>query len=58
MARLSASAREVLDAAALIGARVELPLLTMATAVPPPAVDELLASGLLAGTAPALQLPP
>ena len=44
---LSASAREVLDAAALIGSRVELPLLTMATAVPSPAVDELLASGLL-----------
>jgi DNA-binding CsgD family transcriptional regulator/tetratricopeptide (TPR) repeat protein len=49
VSRLSASAREVLDAAALIGTRVELPLLTMATAVPAPAVDELLASGLLAG---------
>src|SRR5580698_7067313 len=49
VSRLSASAREVLDAAALIGTRVELPLLTMATAVPSPAVDELLASGLLAG---------
>ncbi len=50
VARLSVSAREVLDVAALIGTRVELPLLTMATAVPSPAVDELLASGLLAGT--------
>ena len=49
VSRLGASAREVLDAAALIGTRVELALLTMATAVPPPAVDELLASGLLAG---------
>ncbi len=46
---LSASAREVLDAAALIGTRVDVPLLAMATAVPSPAVDELLASGLLAG---------
>ena len=50
VSRLSASAREVLDAAALIGTRVELPLLTTATAVPSPAVDELLASGLLAAT--------
>jgi tetratricopeptide (TPR) repeat protein len=49
VSRLSASAREVLDAAALIGTRVELPLLTMATAAPSPAVDELLASGLLTG---------
>jgi DNA-binding CsgD family transcriptional regulator len=49
VSRLGPSAREVLDAAALIGTRVELPLLTMATAAPSPAVDELLASGLLAG---------
>jgi DNA-binding CsgD family transcriptional regulator/tetratricopeptide (TPR) repeat protein len=49
VSRLDADAREVLDAAALIGTRVELPLLTMVTAMPPPAVDELLASGLLAG---------
>jgi DNA-binding CsgD family transcriptional regulator/tetratricopeptide (TPR) repeat protein len=47
VSRLSASGREVLDAAALIGARVELPLLTRVTAAPSPAVDELLASGLL-----------
>ena len=52
VSRLSASAREVLDAAALIGTRVELPLLTMATAAPSPAVDELLASGLLTGNGP------
>ena len=49
VSRLTAGAREVLDAAALIGTRIELPLLTMVTAVPSPAVDELLASGLLAG---------
>jgi DNA-binding CsgD family transcriptional regulator/tetratricopeptide (TPR) repeat protein len=49
VSRLSASAREVLDAAALIGVRVEFPLLTLVTAGPPSAADELLASGLLTG---------
>ena len=50
VSRLSASAREVLDAAALIGTRIELPLLTTVTGGPlPAAADELLASGLLTG---------
>jgi DNA-binding CsgD family transcriptional regulator/tetratricopeptide (TPR) repeat protein len=47
-ARLSSGAREVLDVAALIGARVDLELLAPVTACPPAAVDEILASGLLA----------
>ena len=47
--RLSTGAREVLDAAALIGTRVEVPLLASVTAGPPSAADELLASGLLTG---------
>ena len=47
--RLSAGAREVLDAAALIGTRVEVALLASVTAGPPSAADELLASGLLTG---------
>jgi predicted ATPase len=47
-ARLSGGSREVLDVAALIGARVELDLLTSAVACPPATVDEILASGLLA----------
>jgi DNA-binding CsgD family transcriptional regulator/tetratricopeptide (TPR) repeat protein len=46
--RLSGGSRDVLDAAALIGARVELDLLKSVTACPPAAVDEILASGLLA----------
>ena len=50
VSRLTAGAREVLDAAALIGTRIELPLLTMVTGGPPPAAaDELLGSGLLTG---------
>ena len=49
VSRLTAGAREVLDAAALIGTRIELPLLETVTGCPPVAVDELLASGLLAG---------
>ncbi len=49
MSRLSAGAREVLDAAALIGTRIELPLLETVTGGPPVAVEELLTSGLLAG---------
>jgi len=47
--RLSAAARDVLDAATLIGTRVEVPLLASVTAGPPSAADELLASGLLIG---------
>jgi DNA-binding CsgD family transcriptional regulator/tetratricopeptide (TPR) repeat protein len=47
-ARLGGGSREVLDVAALIGARVELDLLTSATGCPLAAVDEILASGLLA----------
>jgi len=47
-ARLGGGSREVLEVAALIGARVELDLLTSATGCSPVAVDEILASGLLA----------
>jgi DNA-binding CsgD family transcriptional regulator/tetratricopeptide (TPR) repeat protein len=47
-ARLSGKSREVLDVAALTGARVELDLLESITRCPPAAVDEVLASGLLA----------
>jgi DNA-binding CsgD family transcriptional regulator/tetratricopeptide (TPR) repeat protein len=46
--RLSEGSREVLDVAALTGARVELELLKSVTGCPPSAVDEILASGLLA----------
>ena len=49
VSRLSPAARELLDAAALIGTRVEVPLLASVCAGPPSAADELLASGLLAG---------
>ncbi len=49
VSRLSAGAREVLDAAALIGTRVGFPLLTSVSEATPTAADELLASGLLAG---------
>jgi hypothetical protein len=48
-AGLSGEARAVLDAAALTGTRVEVRLVESVTGCPPPAVDELLASGLLAG---------
>jgi predicted ATPase len=48
VARLSVESREVLDTAALIGARVEADLLTSVTACPLPVLDELLVSGLLA----------
>jgi DNA-binding CsgD family transcriptional regulator/tetratricopeptide (TPR) repeat protein len=48
-AQLGGEARNVLDVAALIGARVELRLLDSVTACPPSAVDELLACGLLTG---------
>jgi DNA-binding CsgD family transcriptional regulator/tetratricopeptide (TPR) repeat protein len=47
--RLGGGSREVLDVAALTGARVELDLLGSVTGCPPAAVDEVLASGLLAG---------
>ena len=47
-ARLGGGSRQVLDVAALTGARVELDLLTSVTASPLPVLDELLASGLLA----------
>ena len=54
-ARLGSDSRAVLDAAALIGTRVELALLEPVTGCPPSAIDELLASGLLAGDGMALQ---
>ena len=44
-ARLGGGSRAVLEVAALIGARVELDLLTSVTASPPHLLDELLASG-------------
>jgi DNA-binding CsgD family transcriptional regulator/tetratricopeptide (TPR) repeat protein len=47
--RLSGESREVLDVAALIGTRSDLPLIESITTCPPRAVDEILASGLLAG---------
>ncbi|WP_203918810.1 ATP-binding protein [Rugosimonospora africana] len=46
-ARLTGRARELLDVAALIGARVEVRLLETVTGHPAAAVDELLAGGLL-----------
>jgi DNA-binding CsgD family transcriptional regulator/tetratricopeptide (TPR) repeat protein len=49
VARLDTGARDVLDAAALIGARVEPRLLEAVTGSPSPAVDDLLAAGLLTG---------
>ena len=54
-ARVGPGARTVLDAAALIGTRVEFPLLESVTDCPPSAVDELLAGGLLTGDGPALR---
>jgi len=48
-ARLSPQARTVLDTAALIGTRVEFPLLASVTDGPAAAVDELIAAGLLTG---------
>jgi DNA-binding CsgD family transcriptional regulator/tetratricopeptide (TPR) repeat protein len=47
VARLTSEARNVLDAAALMGSRTELAVLRSATNCPPAIVDELLASGLL-----------
>src|SRR3984957_15681297 len=49
VARLDTGARDVLDAAALIGARVEPGLLEAVTGSPSLAVDDLLAAGLLTG---------
>jgi DNA-binding CsgD family transcriptional regulator/tetratricopeptide (TPR) repeat protein len=46
---LSRESRDLLDIAALIGARVELRLLESVGSCPPLAIDELTASGLLAG---------
>src|SRR5215467_10444994 len=54
-ARLGSDSRAVLDAAALIGTRIELALLEPVTGAPASAVDELLASGLVAGVGTALQ---
>jgi hypothetical protein len=54
-ARLGSDSRAVLDAAALIGTRVELALLEPVTGCPPTAIDELLASGLITGDGMALQ---
>ncbi len=48
-ARLRGESRDVLDIAALIGTRVELPLMESVTACSPQVIDELLASGLLGG---------
>src|ERR1700761_8344052 len=48
-ARLSPQARTVLDTAALIGTRVEFPLLASVTDCPPAAGDELITAGLLTG---------
>ena len=45
----------MLDAAALVGTRVEFPLLESVTDCPPSAVDELLAAGLLTGDGVALK---
>lgn len=46
---LSSESRDLLDVAALIGTRVELSLLESVTPCRPLAIDELIASGLLAG---------
>jgi len=54
-ARLGTAPRAVLDAAALIGTRVEVALLDSVAGCPPSAIDELLASGLLTGDGMALQ---
>src|SRR6516164_388437 len=54
-ARLDSDSRAVLDAAALIGTRVELALLESVTGGAAPAIDELLASGLLTVDGMALQ---
>ncbi|HEY2304631.1 MAG TPA: AAA family ATPase [Streptosporangiaceae bacterium] len=53
-ARLGSGSRAVLDAAALIGTRIEVALLESVAACPPSAIDELLASGLVTGDGTAL----
>jgi len=47
VARLGAGARQVLEVAALMGARIELAVLESVSGCPPTALDELLGSGLL-----------
>jgi DNA-binding CsgD family transcriptional regulator len=47
VARLNSECRDVLDVAALTGARVELRHLVAVTGCPPPVMDELLTAGLL-----------
>jgi DNA-binding CsgD family transcriptional regulator/tetratricopeptide (TPR) repeat protein len=54
-AGLPAAAREVLEAAALLGTIVEVPLLAQVTEAPAAMVDELLAAGLLRGDGAALR---
>ncbi len=54
-AGLSGPARAVLDAAALTGARAELPLLESVTGCPPAAIDELIVSGLVSADGTALK---
>jgi DNA-binding CsgD family transcriptional regulator/tetratricopeptide (TPR) repeat protein len=54
-ARLGTASRAVLDAAALIGTRVEVALLDSVAGCPLSAIDELLASGLVTGDGTALQ---
>jgi len=54
-ARLGSDARAVLDAGALIGTRIDLALLESVTGGAAPAIDELLASGLLTVDGMALQ---
>jgi DNA-binding CsgD family transcriptional regulator/tetratricopeptide (TPR) repeat protein len=54
-ARLGSDSRAVLDAAALIGTRVDLALLEPVADCPPSAIDELLVSGLFAGDGLTLQ---
>jgi DNA-binding CsgD family transcriptional regulator/tetratricopeptide (TPR) repeat protein len=49
VARLGAESRTVLEAVALTGARAEARVVELVTGCPAAAVDELLASGLLAG---------
>ena len=52
LARLSPAAREAVQAAAVIGTRVDRPLLAAVCAGPGAAVDECLASGILVPTGP------
>ena len=49
VARLGSESRDVLDAAALLGARIEPRLVESVTSCAPSAVDDVLASGLLVG---------